>query len=207
MSDTPPLEPWNHLEGREKLPRVKKVSYTHDAMIDLIIGNPTISQNELAVIFGYTPGWVSLVMSSDAFRARLESRKADLVDPTILMSLEEKFKALAEKSLEVLRKKLENPNVSDNLAISAANLAAKSLGLGQPKSVTPERPADDRLDRLGGRLLALMGDKVIQANRSLDYEIIDAKAREIGPCEGVPAEGSLRSQSTASAGTAEAARE
>ena len=206
MAETPPT---NQTPSQG---RVQKVSYTHDAMIDLIIGQPTISQNELAVIFGYTPGWVSLVMSSDAFKTRLESRRADLVDPTILMSLEEKFRALADKSLEVLRKKLENPNVSDNLAIASANLAAKSLGLGQPKTPAPEKPEDNRLERIGGRLLALMGEKAVQAataSRSLDYEIIDVETRapQARSFQDVPAEGLVQRQSPPGAGTTEAARE
>lgn len=157
----------------------KRVRYTHDAMIDVIIQNPAIAQGELAIWFGYTESWVSLIMSSDAFRARLEARREELVDPSIRLTIEERFRALATKSLEVLQKKLDNPNVSDQLALQAAALAAKSLGLGLPKNVAPPAPEPDRLERIGGRLLALLGERAIQANRSLDYEIIDTPAREV----------------------------
>ena len=73
---------------------VARVSYTHDAMIDAIIHNPTISQNQLAAHFGYTPGWVSQIIASDAFQARLAERTGELVDPTIRASVEDRFKAL-----------------------------------------------------------------------------------------------------------------
>ncbi len=33
---------------------IKKVSYTHDTMIDLILGNPGISQTAIAAHFGYS---------------------------------------------------------------------------------------------------------------------------------------------------------
>jgi hypothetical protein len=197
-SPIPADEPWNHLPGREHLPGIKKVNWSHDAMIDLLIANPAMSQGELAAAFGYTQSWVSLVMSSDAFRSRMEMRKEELVDPTIRITIEERFRALASKSLEVLQRKLESPNVSDNLAIQAAGLAAKSLGLGQPKVETGQADPD-RIERIGNRLLALMGDRVRQASRSLDYEIIEAVPREVvrqerevpgpGLVQNVPGEG------------------
>jgi hypothetical protein len=182
--------PWNHLPGREHLPEIRKVSYTHDAMIDLIIAHPMMSQGERAAYFGYTQSWVSIIESSDAFRARLEVRKEELVDPTIRATIEERFRALATKSLEVLQKKLESPNVSDNLAIQAASLAAKSLGLGQGNQQQVVAPPPDRLERLGGRLLALLGERAVQANASLDQAIVDVPSRTLDPAPASP-EGTL----------------
>lgn len=186
LSPKPTLESteeWNKLgNGRPPGWGPKKLRYTHDAMVDLLIAQPGISQGELAAAFGYSESWVSLILSSDAFRIRLEDRRNELVDPTIRSTIEERFRALAVKSLEVLQKKLENPNVSDNLAIQAASLASKSLGLGQPANQAP--PVDPgRLDRIGGRLLALLGDRVSQhdAERTLDVEITDARPRAPSP--------------------------
>jgi hypothetical protein len=181
-----PELPWNHLPGREHLPEIAKVSYTHDAMIDLIIANPMMSQGERAKHFGYTQSWVSIIESSDAFRARLEARKEELVDPTIRATIEERFRALATKSLEVLQKKLESPNVSDNLAIQAASLAAKSLGLGQGEK--PAAPQPDRIERLGGRLLALLGERAVN---TLSQEIVDVPSRPVPDPAPMSPEGTL----------------
>lgn len=116
------------------LPRhgIKKVRYTHDAMIDLIIQNPWVSQNEIAAHFGYSVSWVSQIFSSDSFQARLAERKEELVDPTIRATVEERFKALVIQSLDVLRQKLERPLplISDELALGAVGVAAKALGYG-----------------------------------------------------------------------------
>lgn len=118
------------LQGTESAAlAVARVSYTHDAMIDLLIANPAISQNELAKHFGYSVGWVSRIRNSDAFLARLAERKADIVDPTIAQTIEEKFKVIAAKSLDVIAEKLElAPSFSD--ALNAATLASKALGFG-----------------------------------------------------------------------------
>jgi hypothetical protein len=108
---------------------IQKTRYTHEAMIDMIIAKPTISQNELAVNFGYTPGWVSQVMNSDAFREKLAERKGEIVDPRIEMQLEERIRGLADKSLEVLIEKLhETKNM--NVAVRAFDAAARALGYG-----------------------------------------------------------------------------
>ena len=108
---------------------IARVKYSHDAMIDLIIANPAVSQNQIAAHFGYSVPWVSRVMNSDAFLTRLAIRKADLVDPVISFSIEEKFKALADKSLDVVLEKLTVTG-SAELGLKALEITAKALGYG-----------------------------------------------------------------------------
>ena len=108
---------------------IARVKYSHDAMIDLIIANPAVSQNQIAAHFGYSVPWVSRVMNSDAFLTRLAIRKSDLVDPVISFSIEEKFKALADKSLDVVLEKLTITNSAD-LALKGLEIASKALGYG-----------------------------------------------------------------------------
>lgn len=111
---------------------IQKVRYSHDAMIDMIVGNPWISQGELARNFGYTEGWVSQVIASDAFQARLAERKNDLVDPHLRATIEERFKGLVIRSIEILMRKLEAPAtaISDELATKALDIAARAAGYG-----------------------------------------------------------------------------
>ena len=138
-------------------PEIAKVKYSHDAMIDLVIENPWIHQNQIADHFGYTATWVSIVFSSDAFKERLEMRKAELVDPAIRATLEERSKALVSKSLEVLMAKLEKPNVSDAVALKAFELGAKAVGLGGNAGVPAMVINADHIENLAGRLVQLRG--------------------------------------------------
>lgn len=108
---------------------IASVSYTHDGMIDLILAHPEMGQEEIARYFGYTQGWVSRVMGSDAFNARLAQRKSEVVDPKILASMEEKIKGLAHQSLDVIQRKLEATQ-SPDLAVKALELTTKALGMG-----------------------------------------------------------------------------
>lgn len=154
---------------------VAKVRYTHDAMIDAIISQPTISQNELAHVFGYTPGWVSQIIASDAFQSRLAERTSELVDPTIRATVEDRFKALVLRSLDILRDKLDRPSSSipDNLAIRSLELGTRALGYGA-KDLAPAVPQVSmhlHLEALGDGLTTLLRRK----REAIDMETDDGK--------------------------------
>jgi len=130
--------------------------YSHDNMIDQLIAQPRITQNELAGMFGYSPTWVSTIMCSDAFKAKLEHRREEIVDPELRLTLEESFRAVTQRSLQVLMEKLDRPAsvVPDGLVLKAMELGAKSLGMGQQVHVVQAPPAD-HLEHLAERLVAL----------------------------------------------------
>lgn len=142
---------------------VMKVSYTHDAMINLIIADPTISQNQLAAQFGYTAGWVSQIIASDAFQAQLAERTKDLVDPTIRATVEERFKALVLRSLDILREKLDKPasSIPDQLVVRSLELGSRAMGYGA-RETPPAAPAVNmhvHLESLGEGLTQLLRRK------------------------------------------------
>lgn len=111
---------------------IDKMRYSHKAMVDMIVGNPWISQGELAKNFGYTEGWVSQVIASDAFQAYLAQRKDELIDPALRATIEERFKGLVARSIEILMRKLDQPDskISDELAIKALEVASRAAGYG-----------------------------------------------------------------------------
>lgn len=108
---------------------IKKPSYTHEALADLILANPAVSQNDLAAHFGYTPGWISQIICSDSFQAFLHTRKEQIVDPMLRGAIEESFKGLVLQSMQRLREKLE-ANPSDNLCLEVLKNSSRALGYG-----------------------------------------------------------------------------
>lgn len=92
--------------------QTRKVNYTHDACIDAIIANPAISQGELAQMFGYSQGWISILINSDVFKERLAARKAELTDPFITAQFDEKIKGAAGRALDKLLDRLDNPGMT-----------------------------------------------------------------------------------------------
>lgn len=108
---------------------IQKVNYTHDALIDAIIKEPATTQRELAALFGYTEGWISQVMSSDAFKVRLAARRKEVVDPILIQTTEERLEGLAGQAMAVLSEKL-SASKSPEIALKALDISTRALGYG-----------------------------------------------------------------------------
>jgi len=108
-------------------------NYSHEAMIDAIIANPGVSQGQLAAMFGYTAGWISQIIQSDAFQAKLAARSSEFRDPVLLASVDEQFRGILARGLELTRKKLEADTVSDNFLLRSLELSSRALGYGAKK--------------------------------------------------------------------------
>lgn len=139
-------------------------NYSHEALADAIITNPTATLAELAASFGRTPNWVSIVRNSDAFQEVMARRRAELVDPIITAGLEERFSIMARRSAEILLDKLSKDakDVPDNLALQALALGAKGMGVGgfsNKPAASPPAPDLNRIERLAHRLENLNGPR------------------------------------------------
>ena len=106
-----------------------RITYTHDAMIDLILQDPTVTHEELAELFTLSRGWVSRVVYSDAFQARLAERKAQLIDPFIAADLNTRLRGVTIQAVNIVSAKLESEESAD-YALEALGLAGKALGRG-----------------------------------------------------------------------------
>lgn len=112
-----------------------KVNYSHLDMIDYMIANPHVQQRDLAARYGYTQAWVSRIISSDAFRTMYAERRGALVDPVVAQELDERFRALAMRSLDVVMEKLEvNPTMEAGL--KALDIAGRMAGYGVAKGAS-----------------------------------------------------------------------
>jgi hypothetical protein len=132
---------------------VAKIRYSHTDMIDFIIANPGITQNDIAARYGYSVGWVSNVMASDAWQSAMAARRSEICDPVLVATVEERFKGITLLSLERLKQKLEAPQVSDNVVLRAVELGAKALAVGG--NAAPTAPQGDHLAQLANRLIEL----------------------------------------------------
>lgn len=153
---------------------IQKITYTQDAMINLILANPAISQNELALHFGYTASWVSQVIASDAFQQRLKERAKELIDPSILESIENQFKGLVSRSLDILREKLNKQadQIPDQLALRTLELSSRALGYGARAETLQktEVNVEVHLEQMGENLVKLLHRKKAEAE-PIDAEI------------------------------------
>jgi hypothetical protein len=160
----PAAEPDARLQGNP----VKKLRYSHALLIDMIIANQgRINQTELAARFGYSASWLSQVMCSDIFQAKLMERTAEIVDPTLVASVEQRLKGQLARSLEILEEKLSKPEVSDNLVLRTLEISSRALGYGaRDPQVNVQVNVENHLENLGGRLVDLLHRKKDEAKAS-----------------------------------------
>jgi len=153
--------------GPGSKPAIQKIAYNHEAMIDLILTNPAISQNALAKHFSLTPSWVSQVMCSDAFQSALAKRREEIIDPVLRLTVEDNFKALVSRSLDILQQKLNKPaeEIPDQLALRALEIGSRAAGYGVKDQSQPAAQTDVHihLEQLGGGLVALLQRKKLEA--------------------------------------------
>lgn len=116
---------------------IQRVKYTHDGMIDVIIARPQVTGGQLAEHFGYSEGWISRIMCSDAFQARLADRKTEIVNPGLVATFEERLKGLASQSLDLIQEKLDERDALTgeskagvDVAFKALEISSRSLGYG-----------------------------------------------------------------------------
>lgn len=146
------------MEHRSGARPPQKINYTHKALIDMMVAHPELSQREMARTFGYTEAWLSTVICSDAFQGMLAQRREEIVDPLLRLTVEERFKALVNRSFEILMEKMEGPasRVSDQVAIRVAEMGGKVLAVRAAQgTVTPPQAPGERLKALAGRLREL----------------------------------------------------
>ena len=126
----------------QRVSQAPRLRYSHDALIDLVIAHPEATQNWLAGQFGYTPSWVSTIMTSDSWLARLADRRKELIDPALVATIEHKFKAASDRALNVVLEKLSRPTdeIPDQLALQALQIASRAAGFGAREVQPPVSP-------------------------------------------------------------------
>jgi hypothetical protein len=133
--------------------------YEPAVMVQLIIDNPNWTHKQYAKHFGRTTGWFASVLASDNFQQCLDLRRSEVADPSLTATLEERFRALTLRSLDVLQVMLDNPKVQDATVLKAAEIGIKALGLGMKKDEDDKPKEEHSLDNLADRLTALLKSK------------------------------------------------
>lgn len=150
---------------------IAKLRYSHEAMIDLIIQRPEIRQGELAIIFDRTPSWISIIMSTDLFKAKLAERREQLVDPEIRESWRVRAEGCMSRATEILEEKLDRPadQVPDQLALQTIKVMGANLGLGTRDPIISQTQVHVHLEELGNNLVGLLRRrKTLAAEETID---------------------------------------
>ncbi|HEU4854501.1 MAG TPA: hypothetical protein VFS89_04340, partial [Nitrosospira sp.] len=86
--------------------QIKKVTFTHEALILWMLENPHRSLRDAAAYFGYTQSWLSTIIHSDAFQEQLRKRQDELAIMTG-HDIRAKLRAATDVALGGLTRSLE----------------------------------------------------------------------------------------------------
>jgi hypothetical protein len=147
-------------------------------MIDMIIAEPWIRQNDLATRFGMTPSWISTIMASDAFQAAFALRKDEVVDPTLKATIDEQFKGIIARSMEIIRDKLNGPSSSipDQLVLRSLELASRAAGYGLRPEAAVQVNINNQIENRADDLVKLLRREKARIGSE---EILDAHVTEV----------------------------
>lgn len=91
--------------GLAKSAQIGKISYSHEALMNWLLVNPDRPLRDAAAYFGYTQAWISTVIHSDIFQAKLFARQ-EKVFAQVAQDLPTKLAGAAHIALERMTEKL-----------------------------------------------------------------------------------------------------
>lgn len=84
---------------------IGKISYSHEALINWLLVNPDRPLSDAAAYFGYTQAWLSTIIHSDVFQAKLLLRQ-NAVFASVAADLPAKLGTAAHIALDRMTEKL-----------------------------------------------------------------------------------------------------
>jgi len=136
--------------------------YSPALFVDLIINNPDYSSKQLGEIFGKPQSWVAQVLASANFQSALDPRRTEVLNPEYAMTLEERFRGLTIRSLNILQDKMEaGKALPDMTVLKIAELGIKALGMGQKaaEKAAPEEAPKNSSEMVADRIMAAMAKR------------------------------------------------
>ena len=121
------------------MPEIANISFTHEALINWLIANPERKLRDCAAYFGYTQAWLSCIIHSDIFQAKLAERQ-NAVFAAVAQDIPEKLRGCADLALEKLAIKLEETEDAKYVLDAADKLLAK-MGYGPATARNPSPAA------------------------------------------------------------------
>jgi len=118
------------------MPEIQNMSIRHEAILHYLMAHPTEKLGDVARYFGVTQPWLSQIIHSDIFQARLREQ-TDIAFHHTVLPLREKMMAAANIAMDKLIETLPNETETRVLSSVSEGLLDR-LGFGT--KVTPPPP-------------------------------------------------------------------
>lgn len=168
------------LQGTEGLaapkPTIKSLSFNHEAIARWLIANPGKIDGgrlkECADHFGYSRSWLSIIIHSDAFKAKLRELTEE-ADALVIADIPAKMRGVASMALDALGDQVQAAAEDQTVAprdflLKTSETLLKNLGYGQKSTVNVNAPGGNVVVGVDGSALARARQKLTtpRANES-----------------------------------------
>jgi hypothetical protein len=160
---------------------IQSISFTHEALINWMIANPERKLRDCAAYFGYTQAWLSCIIHSDIFQAKLAERQNE-VFTLVAQDIPDKLRGCADIALEKLAIKLEETEDAKYVLDAADKLLSK-MGYGP---ATARNPAPSATLTQNNTFIIGSGDLAAarQLQRDFAQRLSLEETTELGPQAG-----------------------
>ena len=115
--------------------QIQKVSHKHEALLNHMLANPTQPLKEVAMAFGITQSWLSVIVHSSSFKARMQEAKGQVFEDAVMHPIQDKLLGAAhtatERLLELVPRETDVKVITDVM-----DKTLKNLGYGQQNNGT-----------------------------------------------------------------------
>lgn len=152
--------------------QIQKLNHTHERIMDWLVQNPEKSLRECSQHFNYSQAWLSTVINSDAFRAKLAALHGE-VHARVANDVPARMARIADVVLDRLATVVEHTDNPDFLLEVGDSILTK-MGYGG-KSSAPATPVQNNFtinvnDLASARAQLLSAQSVNTIEQSNDNE-------------------------------------
>lgn len=154
---------------------ILNVSHTHEQVMNWLITNPEKKLRECADYFGYTQTWLSIMIHSDVFQAKLKEKQNE-VFLGVAADVPKKLQGLADVVVEQLSRTLED-NTDKDYTLDAFDKIMHRAGYAPASAKNP----------LGGQpqiqnnLYVVSADALAQARAAMAPTTLEKNVEAVEP--------------------------
>jgi hypothetical protein len=166
------------------VPLTQRPHVDFNELVEWLVVHPGATHAEIGAAYGRPAGWFSTIVVTSEFQDAMGPRRAEIDNPGVTTTLEERFQALVVRSVDILQSKLSVANPDPLLTLEAAKLGVRALGLGNAGRDTKPVEGGQSLETLADRLTALVvnrrGGSIGAVPAATEFvEDVTPKAKEV----------------------------
>lgn len=159
----------------------KDVDYAE--VVQWLLAHPGATHAEIGTAYGRPAGWFSTILVTEEFQQALDPFRGAVRNPSVTASIEERMQSMLVRSLDIIQTKMSAGGGDAMLALEAAKLSTKALGMGQAGRDNKPVEAASTLETLADRLTSLVANKRGGAIGSVPAasaaDIVDVPSRQV----------------------------